>query len=342
MNYTTSMEVANLDLVNKRVTLRVASQTIGTDGIIILASAWDRDIGDYQANPVLCWGHPLKKGRTHEPEDALGKAYNDEQPAIRTEPDGLWMTFQYAADVNPKAARVWEMTAAGYLRAFSVYWIPLEEVTCGSGRGAIDALPAFAREALLTGAALAVHTRVKLLEVSEVIVGGDPTALTAARDAGLISEEEFRERSATMSTNPKLEEDKSASAVPPPQAHGRMPVAMKDMASRLRNAADCIEMSRWYDGDASCDCSCSCLPCCTGNCCLCTQGCECDCSNLDAQKTCAAVRAVLDACGEQLATCCPCAVSESDDAVAAGGARAASPPKPRMLERLRSLRSRTQ
>lgn len=138
---------------------------------------------------------------------------------------GLQGNFVYDADINEKAALVFKQVQRRTLRALSVGFLPLAWVTEYSPDDHINALPEFARTALLTGKVFVVYTRSELVEISKVPIPDNPQALVGAsfkamRMAELKTMEEY------MSNKPTTPSD-----VPP------VPAAV-EAAAELKEAPD--------------------------------------------------------------------------------------------------------
>lgn len=161
----------------------VSTASVDSYGEIILPSAFVRDLGRYQSNPVLCWGHPLSAMcETPQPKALLGRADTIDVRVERNESDlgGLDCLFRYAVKENPDALMCYNLVKGGYLKAYSIgayclEWVTLEDKDSDT----FNALPEFARLALLLGKANCIHTRMQLIEISQVLVGACPEALAA-------------------------------------------------------------------------------------------------------------------------------------------------------------------
>lgn len=265
MRHAIGADVQGIDRENHRITLRVSGPAVARDELIILPEAYERDIASYLRAPAFLWMHPLTKEGVKDPKVILGRGVE-----VWTQPDGLFMTLEYAVRESTWAKDLWNLTAGGYARSFSIYGNILQSVTRASAKGLIDALPSFARDALMSGVCKGVVTRFELMEVSQVVVGSDRDAIIEARAAGLITEEavarmfseQATERSNTVSAIPPSDVDtlepaareasaETTHAATPPveEAQARMPVRMMDVAARLRGVADCLDRCRWYDED---------------------------------------------------------------------------------------------
>lgn len=264
-----SATIRGIDPQNHRVTALVNTASVDRHRTIFLPSAFEQALPTYLAsNPIFLWGHQ----QHGQPEDALGIAV-----AGRATPNGPEVTFEYAVDANPKAARVWDLVAAGVIRAFSIGGYILGAVDRRSPKEELATIPDWARAALDSGEADAVFTDLELVEVSQVLIGSnrdalikaisDATPLTRemiarALEAGENGENEMEQvgRGATLdeaiekcfaeSTGgvEALRESfgitKTSEAGP---VETRMDVRMRGCAARLYNLADCLQLRKWYD-----------------------------------------------------------------------------------------------
>lgn len=134
----------------------LSDPSLGRDGHTIAANAWVVD--NYLRNPVFLWAHDSG-------EPPIGRVVE-----LGTVGDRLMGTVEYAdADISPFADMIYRMVRGGYLNATSAGWLPLEwRFSQDKGRvGGIDFI------------------RVEALEFSQVPVPALPTALVAARGAGI-------------------------------------------------------------------------------------------------------------------------------------------------------------
>lgn len=141
-------------------------------GDVIVQTGWE--LANFMSNPVIPWGHNY-----HEPP--VAKAV---EVAITGE--GLKFKGQFAtADEYDYADTIYKLYKGGYLRAFSVGFIPLAwEIKKDE-----DGSPYF------------VFTKCELLEVSCVTVPANPEALTLSVKEGILT---AREKSLMVSQAEKL------------------------------------------------------------------------------------------------------------------------------------------
>jgi HK97 family phage prohead protease len=134
----------------------LSDPSVARDGHTIAAGAWVLD--NYLRNPVFLWAHDSA-------QPPIGRMVE-----IGRVGDRLMGNVEYPErDAYPFADTIYQLVKGGYLNAVSVSWMPLEwSFTQDRTRpGGID------------------FSRVELLEVSQVPVPALPTALVAARAAGI-------------------------------------------------------------------------------------------------------------------------------------------------------------
>jgi len=226
---TLSFEVRGFDEAQKTVRAFVSTRAVDRHRTIFLPSAFARTLPLYlRDNPLFLWGHRWDG----DPDDALGTAYD----GAVVDGEGLELALKYDVDINPKADLVFKQVVKNTIRAFSIGCYILREVTKRSPREEIDALPDYAREALVNGECAAVFTDVELIEVSQVLIGSNREALVASVRAGLITPSEAQSL---------LDESEQKNAMK--NAEIRLPVEIYDCAGRLENAANMLRVSNWYD-----------------------------------------------------------------------------------------------
>ncbi len=177
-------EIRALDEGSKKVTAMVSTVSPDRHGSIILPAAWRLE--QYHKNPVVLWGHSWDGG----PEAAIGVC----QALEAIEGQGLQAELQYAVEANPTAQLVWNLMAAGVLRAYSpgfyVHdWIDQIDLQDERMKDKVAALPDYARNALVMGQVWEVITDAELLELSNVLIGSNPDALAEAVQSGVVPRE---------------------------------------------------------------------------------------------------------------------------------------------------------
>jgi hypothetical protein len=146
----------------------------------------------YAENPIYVWNHPLNDYfGSPGPDRVLAKALG--KPMIEGEGPEARTIYRYKFAVrndkgeiiNPTALMVFNLIAGGYLNASSVGIYPKARgvVWGDSEEEELEALPAFARDALTRGAARFVVARSVLAETSCTFVGSNTGALACRSDA---------------------------------------------------------------------------------------------------------------------------------------------------------------
>lgn len=266
-------EIRSIDEKNHRVTAFVSTRSVDRHRTIFLPEAYTRTLPLYLGgNPIFLWGH-MWHG---PPTAAMGTAIDGRVVPMQ----GLELTFEYAVAENPVAALVWGLVVKKVIRAFSVGVYILAEVTDRSPKAELDALPDYARQALLSGECDAVYTEVELVEFSQVLIGSNRESLTEAIGEGLVPREfamralageqlehvldQIVRSAAALDTNQlalrqiggeTMSADPNAGAPPAaksrelPNPEGRMPVESIDAGNRLHTAGDILRVCKWYDDD---------------------------------------------------------------------------------------------
>jgi hypothetical protein len=128
------------------VRYKFSDESIGRDGHIVVASAWQTD--NFEANPVFLWQHL-------DEEPPIGRVFD-----LHTQGRELRGAVKYAE--TPFADTIFGLVRDGFLNATSTSWQPIEfEPLEGYGRGL-------------------KFTKVDLLEISQVAIPALPTALAQA------------------------------------------------------------------------------------------------------------------------------------------------------------------
>jgi hypothetical protein len=91
--------------------------------------------------------------------------------------------YKFAVEANARARMVFNLIAGGFLSASSVGLYTNKVVSGRSDEEEIEALPDFARAALVKGQARYIITKSTLVEVSSVFVGANKDALAVTRNA---------------------------------------------------------------------------------------------------------------------------------------------------------------
>lgn len=130
---------------------------------VVEPGGWELE--NYRRNPVVLWSH-------YDGMPAIGRSLWE-----RPMENGLMARPQFAAGVSQMAAELWGMVAAGFLRAWSVGWLPL-------AWEAMEIRSDTPGEPPRTGVRF---TRHELLEYSLVNVPGNADALSLTMARGLLA-----------------------------------------------------------------------------------------------------------------------------------------------------------
>lgn len=146
-------EVRIADAEKRIVRFTITTSDVDREGDIILTSGIDT--ANFEKNPVVLFGHNYK-------DLPVGRCVGMEKLANR-----IVASVEFATeDMNPKAEQVYRMVRAGFLKATSIGFQPLEWEPTPSGKGI-------------------VFTRCELLEFSVVPIPAQPQALIAAGARGI-------------------------------------------------------------------------------------------------------------------------------------------------------------
>lgn len=157
---------------NERSFLAVASdESIDRDGDRIMAAGWD--VGNFLKNPVIPWAHNYS-----EPPVARAVEIGVKDGRLEFRPQ-----FPPEGDY-PKADTIWRLYKGGYLKAFSVGFMPKrwDYVERAKGQRGRD------------------YHEQELWEISACTVPSNPNALVAAKSAGIIDDQELQQMSHAEST----------------------------------------------------------------------------------------------------------------------------------------------
>lgn len=138
-----------------------STEMVDRDGEVIRMSGWQ--LKNYRKNPVFMWAHDYRS-------PPIGKTN-----LVHTDAKGLVFQVEFAdAETYAFADTIYKLYKAGFLKATSVGFIPLEWED-----GKDDKLPR------------RTYKKQELLELSGVPVPANPEALRLAQDQGLITAKEF-------------------------------------------------------------------------------------------------------------------------------------------------------
>lgn len=155
-------EIKSIDSETHELTAAVSTDDVDRYGDIIEPSGID--MKNFNKNPIIPWGHDY---------DALpvGKA-------IKTWVEGnkLMMRIKFAVEQYDFANTVFKLYAAGFLRAFSIGFIPKEWID------EKDENDRWVR----------TYKKIELIETSAVTMPANPSALALALSKGIISKDEVK------------------------------------------------------------------------------------------------------------------------------------------------------
>ena len=153
--------IESIDENNYELTAVVSTDSIDRYGDVIEQGGWD--LGNFQKNPVIAWGHDYD-------QPPVGKAVH-----IWSEPGKLLMRIRFAVEQYSFAKTVFELYRGGYLRAFSVGFIPKKSQ----------------QEETKDGKIIRRYTELELLEVSAVTVPANQDALALAIKEGAVKQSDI-------------------------------------------------------------------------------------------------------------------------------------------------------
>lgn len=162
-------KIKSVDEEKKTVEVIVSDGTIDRYGEVILPEAFSKRLGSYKkGNPVLLSSHNYGKLT-----NIIGKATN-----IKVTDEGLLAKFLYfAGDGNEEADWAWKLASKYKMAAFSVGFMPWEGKS-GDWEKDADAIKAGKKPNY-------VFTDVELLEVSQVCVPANPSAVMKSLEDGI-------------------------------------------------------------------------------------------------------------------------------------------------------------
>ena len=147
-----SAKVVEVDDSVKMMVFTATSDTLDRDSERVIPRSFEKDMGYYDENPVVLYGHDHRL-------PAVGKctdyAFSDKS---------LKMQVDFAVDENPMSALLWNLYSNDYMRMVSVGFIPIEWSDDKSEK--------------LSGQEGLTYTRCELIELSLVNVGSNRYALS--------------------------------------------------------------------------------------------------------------------------------------------------------------------
>lgn len=141
---------------------------------VILPSAFEKRLASYQANPIVLWGHDMRRL-------PVGKA------AVTITEAALQAEITWAD--TPEGRQIRSLYDAGILRGFSHGSIPHAGIGIYSTKEEKASLPPELLQMLEDGVIWRVYTDMELFEISAVNVPANPEALAAAVHQGLCTRE---------------------------------------------------------------------------------------------------------------------------------------------------------
>lgn len=137
---------------NRQVEFVISSEAVDSYDTVFRMDGWD--LNDYTRNPIVCYQH---RANSDDPDNIIGTS------TVRIEGDQLIGTVTFeAADVNPKAEKIFRKVQNGTLKMASI------------GARVLDAR--FGDEKRGENKDVLYFTRQKLMEWSIVSVGSNPDA----------------------------------------------------------------------------------------------------------------------------------------------------------------------
>ena len=137
---------------NRQVEFVISSEAVDSYDTVFRIDGWD--LNDYTRNPIVCYQH---RANSDDPDNIIGTS------TVRIEGDQLIGTVTFeAADVNPKAEKIFRKVQNGTLKMASI------------GARVLDAR--FGDEKKGENKDVLYFTRQKLMEWSIVSVGSNPDA----------------------------------------------------------------------------------------------------------------------------------------------------------------------
>jgi HK97 family phage prohead protease len=155
-------ETKDIDEKQGIVAAMISTGGVDRDSEVVVPGAFKDSIPDFMKNPVVLWAH----GHADPP---IGKAIEMEDT-----PEGLRAVTQFAVKESPFAKMIFDLYAGGFLRAWSVGFIPKE----------------YSEDAVADGQKGITHLKGELFEYSAVPVPSNREALTQmVKGVGLLSEQ---------------------------------------------------------------------------------------------------------------------------------------------------------
>lgn len=181
--------VKGVNVSKKTITAVISALSVDREQEIIIPKSMAKRINTYKSNPVLLFGHPIRRTSMGiaDPLDMIGNAID-----IQITDKEVIAEFEYAVDFNPRAKFVFDMAQAGFYRAYSIGGFPYESVDICDSRGVIErslapfgSAGAWCLEQMLSESANRVVTDFELWETSQVFVGCNRQGLKKAAEKAI-------------------------------------------------------------------------------------------------------------------------------------------------------------
>lgn len=171
-------EVRVLDSKAGTVEYVASDESLDSNREVIRAAGWR--FTHFQKNAPFVDSHDYSSI-----EKVIGKVLD-----FRVEKGRLIETVQFAKDVeqNSLAQKAWAMTEAGFLKAVSVGFWPVKQVT-SAARSFADQLNELGLPP--DAPVRTIYTEQEQIELSAVVIGANPNALARAYKAGILNDEDL-------------------------------------------------------------------------------------------------------------------------------------------------------
>lgn len=172
-----------VDAKNSTVEAVISSILPDRSAEIVLPSSFSAHLDTYWKNPVLLWGHAAACEELTGPENCVGKAVD-----IKIGENDVTAIFEYAVKHNPQAKLIFDLVSNGYLRSYSVGFLPIKAVWFDED---LSGLPDSVQLAMARGEAYRCYTESELLEVSQCFIGANRESLVKAFRDGVLNRKEL-------------------------------------------------------------------------------------------------------------------------------------------------------
>lgn len=169
-----------IDESQRAVTATITTDSIDRDGEVVLPAGLD--LADYRKNPVVFFGHDMKSL-------PIGKN-------LWIKPDGKGLIAKTQFANTKSAGEVWELVRTGFLKGFSIGFLPEKGTYGAPTTKEIDANPDWK-------GAKAIIRKAKLIEYSVVPVPSNQDALVRAYHAKLFELSDDLAKALNLTEAPK-------------------------------------------------------------------------------------------------------------------------------------------